>query len=99
MLRIRRQPFSILDDVSLDQEILEEGFSICAITNKVEIDDEATHLSPKIDLEFIKHRTDGDLAQINISGISLHSDTGSDVVVVLGLEGEIKNQEPLLIED
>ena len=90
-MRSRRSPPSILDDVSLDQESLELGFAICAITNKVEIDDEATHLSPKIDQEFIKHRTDGDLAQINISGISLHSDTESDMVVVLGLGGEIQN--------
>ena len=65
----------------------------------MEIDGEATHLSPKIDLEFIKHGTDGDLAQINISEISLHSDTESDMVVVLGLGDEIQNQEPLLIED
>ena len=98
-MRSRRSPPSILDDVSLDKESLEEGFALCAITNKVEIDDKATHLSPKIDKEFIKHRTDGDLAQINISGISLHSDTESDMVVVLGIGGEIHNQEPLLIED
>ena len=65
----------------------------------MEIDDEATHLSPKIDLEFIKHCTDGDLAQINIYGISLHSDTESYMVVVVGLGGEIQNQELLLIED
>jgi hypothetical protein len=92
-------PPSILDDVSLYQDSLEEGFAICAISNKVEIDDEATHLSPKIDLEFIKHRKDGDLVQINISVISLHSDNESDMVVVLGLGGEVQNQESLLIED
>ena len=78
---------------------MEEGFPISEITNKVERDDEATHLSPKIDLEPIKHCTDGDLAQINVYEISFHSDTESDIVVVSGLGGEKQNQELLLIED
>ena len=50
ILRSRRSLPSIWDDVLLDQESLEEGFAISAISNKMEIDDEATHLSIKIDL-------------------------------------------------
>ena len=50
LLRSRRSLPSIWDDVLLDQESLEEGFAISAISNKVEIDDEATYLSIKIDL-------------------------------------------------
>ena len=85
--RSRRSPPSIQDDLSLDQESLEEGFAISVITNKVETDEKPTHFSPRIDLESIKHRTDGDLAQINVSEISLHSDTESNTVVVSVLGG------------
>ena len=56
-------------------------------------------LSPKKDLESINHRTDGYLAQINVSEISLHYDTKSDTVVVYGQGGEKQNQEPSLIEN
>ena len=98
-MRSRRSPLSILDDVSLGQESLEEGFYISAIINKVESDDKANNLSPKIYLEPIKHHTDGDLAQINVYEIGAHPVTESDLIVVSGLGREKQNQEPLLIED
>ena len=50
ILRSRRSLPSIWDDVLLDQESLEEGFAICAISNEMKIYDKATHLSIKIDL-------------------------------------------------